>query len=425
MISYCFPPLKYPRSIQISRVLRYLDLPFTMITAEPGSDPLSEVDPTIPWPGPVHPDSKVRLLPTSASTRRTLNVLLKYRLLSLVQPDPYRFWAMGAARTIEALGLHAKHDVLVSFGQPMSDHLAALKLKRRTGIPWIAHFSDPWKRNSFRTNHLLSRLLDPSYEKKVLEEADHLIFTSEESRVLILEGYPAGYFAKSSVLPHSFDPDLYGTAAPCRDGKVRLVHAGNLYGHRTPDAFLKAIACLATSRPRILENLELHFYGKISADVRERALRYSIGPATLQIHGSVPYLESLTKMKEADGLILLDADADQSVFLPSKLVDYLGAGRPIFGVTPPGTSANLLRRLGDRQVSPRDPETIARELEVFLSEGGPRTRDPGILGQFDARKIAHELGQIIERVSQATVAARSLVHADPADAAGARAGRIA
>jgi glycosyltransferase involved in cell wall biosynthesis len=400
MISYCFPPLKYPRSVQISRVLRYLELPFTMITAEPGSDPLSEVDPTIPWPGPVHPESKVRLVPISASTRRTVDALQKCRLLSLVQPDPYRFWAMGAADMIEKSGLPATHDVLVSFGQPMSDHLAALRVKRRTGMPWIVHFSDPWKRNAFRTSHVLSRLLDPSYEKKVLHEADHLIFTSEESRLLVLEGYPSAYLAKASVLPHSFDPDLYGTAAPSRAGKRRLVHVGNFYGHRTPDAFLEAVACLATSRPRILEHLELHFYGHISADVRERALRYPIGAATLQIHGSVPYLESLTKMKEADGLILVDADADQSVFLPSKLVDYLGADRPIFGVTPPGTSANLLRSLGDRQVSPRDPGTIARELEVFLSEEASRPRDPGILAQFDARKIAHEFGQIMERVSQ-------------------------
>ena len=400
MISYCFPPLKYPRSIQISRVLRYLELPFTMITAEPGSDPLSEVDPTIPWPGPVHPDSTVRLLPPSASTRRTVDVLLKCRLLSLVQPDPYRFWAMGAARTIEVCGLAATHDVLVSFGQPMSDHLAALKVKRRTGIPWIAHFSDPWKRNSFRTSHLPSRLMDPSYEKKVFAEADHLIFTSEESRVLVLEGYPGGYVAKSSVFPHSFDPSLYGTAAPPRDGKIRLVHVGNFYGHRTPDAFLKAIAFLSTNRPRLLEKLELHLYGHISADVRERALGYAIGPATLQVHGSVSYLESLAKMKAADGLILLDADAEQSVFLPSKLVDYLGAGRPIFGVTPPGTSAKLLRSLGDRQVSPRDPETIARELEVFLADDRPRARDAGILAQFDAQKIAHEFGELMERVSQ-------------------------
>jgi hypothetical protein len=401
MISYCFPPLKYPRSIQISRVLRYLEQPFTMITAAPGSDPLSEVDPTIPWPGAVHPDSRIQLLPSSPSTRRALGALQKYRLMWLLQPDPYRFWAMGAAQAIEDLGLPAKHDVLLSFGQPMSDHLAALRLKRRTGMPWIAHFSDPWKRNSFRANQL-SRVLDPSYEKKVLEAADHLIFTSEETRILVLDGYPRGYAAKSSVLPHSFDPSLYGSADPAGNGRRRLVHVGNFYGHRTPDAFLKAVGCLAETRPAVLENLELHFYGLIAPEVRERALRYPIGAATLQIHGSVPYLESLARMKEADGLILVDADADQSVFLPSKLVDYLGAGRPIFGVTPQGTSANLLRSLGYRQVSPRDPETIARELDLFLADAAPATTDPRILAQFDAREIAHELGRILERVSSSS-----------------------
>jgi glycosyltransferase involved in cell wall biosynthesis len=401
LISYCFPPLKYPRSIQISRVLRYLKLPFTMITAEPGWHPQSEVDPTIPWTGPLHADSTVRRLRPSAADRRTADLLSKCRLLAHVQPDPYRFWAMGAAQTIGREALAARHDVLVSFGQPMSDHLAALKVKRRTGIPWMAHFSDPWKRNPFRTSQLPSRLLDPAYEKKVLEAADHLIFTSEESRVLVLDGYPREYLAKSSVLPHAYDPELYGDTAPRGDGKRRLVHVGNFYGHRTPDAFLDAVAWLAANRPEPLRNLDLHFYGQIPADVRERALAYPIAPATLQIHGSIPYTESLRKMKEADGLILLDADADQSVFLPSKLVDYLGAERPIFGVTPPGTSATLLRRAGDHQVSPRDRETIARELEAFLAADTPRTRDLGVLANFDARRIADEFGRIMEHLARA------------------------
>jgi hypothetical protein len=43
----------------------------------------------------------------------------------------------------------------------------------------------------------------------------------------------------------------------------------------------------------------------------------------------VGYQESLKLMSEADALLVIDAPADQSVFLPSKLIDYIGAGRPI------------------------------------------------------------------------------------------------
>src|SRR5688572_31175373 len=57
------------------------------------------------------------LFPYTTLFRSTLDVLLKCRLMWLAQPDPYRFWAMGAAQTIEELGLPANHDVLVSFGQ--------------------------------------------------------------------------------------------------------------------------------------------------------------------------------------------------------------------------------------------------------------------------------------------------------------------
>ena len=37
-------------------------------------------------------------------------------------------------------------DVIVSTGPPHSMHLIGLALKRRTNLPWIADFRDPWSK---------------------------------------------------------------------------------------------------------------------------------------------------------------------------------------------------------------------------------------------------------------------------------------
>ena len=45
-------------------------------------------------------------------------------------------------------------------------------------------------------------------------------------------------------------------------------------------------------------------------------------------------------------LLILDAPFDISVFFPSKLVDYIGAQKPILAITPEGSCADIVRRLG-------------------------------------------------------------------------------
>ena len=59
-------------------------------------------------------------------------------------------------------------------------------------------------------------------------------------------------------------------------------------------------------------------------------------------------------------LLVIDAPADDSLFLPSKLIDYLPLGKPILGLTPlRGASADLIRRLGYPVVAPDDEAAIA------------------------------------------------------------------
>jgi hypothetical protein len=83
----------------------------------------------------------------------------------------------------------------------------------------------------------------------------------------------------------------------------------------------------------------------------------------------VPYLESLRYISSADVLLLIDAPSDgPSVFLPSKLIDYLGSGNPVLGITPEtGTSADLIRRVNGIVVDPLSIHEIADALESIYA----------------------------------------------------------
>ena len=64
--------------------------------------------------------------------------------------------------------------------------------------------------------------------------------------------------------------------------------------------------------------------------------------------------------------LVIDAPSTEpSVFLPSKLVESIGARRPVWGISPPGTSADLITEWAGRDdacASPDDVEGVARML---------------------------------------------------------------
>ncbi|MFP5379541.1 MAG: hypothetical protein ACLGHP_07300, partial [Vicinamibacteria bacterium] len=72
---------------------------------------------------------------------------------------------------------------------------------------------------------------------------------------------------------------------------------------------------------------------------------------------------------EPDSLsFVIDAPSDgPSLFLPSKLVDYLPLGRPILAITPAeGPTADLVRALGYPVADPGDAGAIAAALRRLL-----------------------------------------------------------
>ena len=118
----------------------------------------------------------------------------------------------------------------------------------------------------------------------------------------------------------------------------------------------------------------------------------------------VTYLESLALMKSADLLLNIDASADISVFLPSKLVDYVGAARPIFGITPPGTSATLVRELGGWVADPKRPPEIADQLMLALSDieqwRSQRWGDAAVQATYEVKSVVASFEEMIAELAR-------------------------
>lgn len=398
------PPLSGPRAVQVTRTLSALgELGWQsrVICFGPRSDRYQQ-----DYRVSVEQLSRgaVTRLPV-ASPEEWFLVRALWRLCPPLkhQPDEKRVWLPGALAEARRALAAAPADALVSFAQPWTDHLVALRLHQETGLPWVAHFSDPWVDSPYFTTSAWARRTAATQESAVIHAASRIVFVNRYTRDCVMAKYPAALMDKTRIVPQGFEPGPPASSSR-PGGALRIVYTGRFYpGVRTPDTFLEALASL--QRVRSLEGrLLVEFVG---ADMTE----YQRHTAALKLDGVVTFAGRVdpatarAKAAAADVLLIIDAPSEgPSLFLPSKLVDYLPLRKPVLGVTPAqGPSAELLGALEYPVVDPNDISGIAAAIERLVDAHaagrlGPTPQHNEVSQAYDINQTTRAFAQILDEV---------------------------
>jgi hypothetical protein len=221
-----------------------------------------------------------------------------------------------------------------------------------------------------------------------------------------MAAYPEALRSKVRVLPHAYDPALYPRpGGGRRNGQILIRYLGAFYGKRTPAPLTSALEQLGTTDPELLRRTRVEVVGRIEQEMLDRA-QAALPPGSFEVLPHVDYVRSLELMAESDGLVVVDAPMERSPFLPSKLVDYIGSGRPIAALTPPGPAADVTRRLGGPVAEPSDPEASMRALRELLelaerSETGP-FGDPSVREEYSLETTSSEMARILDELIRDT-----------------------
>lgn len=390
-LSWSYPPMTYPRATQVARLAAHANIrPLEVYCLAPSGHRLIRSR-----------DASAGIdlvrIPRSFPVRTLERVFAKKRHRTLQEYDVRYLWWRRAARQIIRTRL-SSCDVLVTFGQPMVDHLAGLRIKKKTGVRWVAHFSDPWADNPFD-----SRARDwLASESAVLQAADLAIFTSQETIDLVYAKHPDAWRAKARVLPHSYDASLYPSVG-LKNDHVIVRYLGNLFAGRGPEPLFEAMLILRGRSPELLSRVRLEFIGEAPMEFVSHPLLSRLPAQCVKFLPKVGYLQSLALAKSADLLLNIDGPASTSVFLPSKLIDYVGAGRPILGISPPGTAARLIHRLGGWVADPTQPEQIVDQMSAALAFVAERKSEPwgnaAFRRTYQASEVAASFEQMIAQLA--------------------------
>jgi len=223
----------------------------------------------------------------------------------------------------------------------------------------------------------------------------------------VMAKYPGVLRDKVRTVPHAYEPEVFNVRHVERKDRLVIRYLGDLYSGRTPRPLIDALRQLLSSDPQIVARFRFEIIGDIhELDLKSMGME-ELPEGLLVLRQRVSYDESCELMASANGLMVIDAPApkgQKSVFLPSKLIEYIGAGRPIIGLTPPGTAANLITDLGGWVADPADSAQLAsvmRDFLSFLSDSDGTSApwgNPNVRKEFEAPNVASKFEQILSEL---------------------------
>ena len=331
--------------------------------------------------------------------KKPLDKLAIWLRANLIVPDPRVFWVKPSVEYLSQILEANKIDAVITTGPPHSLHLIGLKLKRKTGVKWLADFRDPWSTWEFLDvlpMHPLVRKQHQKLEAKVLKEADAVVtisptFQEEIQRLanrdihLITNGFD------SSDLPKDFG------SLPKINELFSIVYTGIIDSIRDPLPFLEVFKKVFEGHQ---VEARLTFVGKVSDKITDYIHADPWLERHIEFAGYVAHGEVFSYYEKAHLLLLILTNTKNAKGnIPGKLFEYIATGRPIIALgDPQGDAAQIIREAGAGEVFAHESNV---EMERFLMKMLNHKNDERLEeadSPFERKTLTKKLATLLDRL---------------------------
>lgn len=276
-------------------------------------------------------------------------------------------WALKALPAVKQLINQNHYDYILTRAQP--SHLIGDYVKKNYNIKWVCTWNDPFpikmypkpfgKGNSPAVSSTYSKTI------RIMQNADMFIFPNKR-----LADYMNKYIMASKdrikIIPHVMidNPQLKVKQKDC---KLRLIHSGSCTNGRSAHLLLLALKELITQGIMRDREIIVSFIGVVNED-DQQLFNDPILKDVTNIQEPVSYLKSLEILKEYDIAIIIEAAWEEGVFLPTKVSDFMMAGKRIFTISPQNGLLHDLYKQGfiSYYADVTDINSIKNELERII-----------------------------------------------------------
>lgn len=316
------------------------------------------------------------------------------------------------AAAVTPMALRGDWDVIIASSTPLTVAIPALLANRLRGTPFLFEIRDPWPELPQALSGPAGRVPRPVLA--AMERLANAACRRAAAVIALTEGMAQTAIARGAdpavvhVLPQGADLALFGPHVPpwrpagVFPSEMMAVYAGAHGPANGLDQLLDAAARLRGAPIRLVLAGEGSQKARLAARVTAERLPVQFIPP-------MPKHEVAALLAGADVALLCLAPVPEFAewTAPNKLVEALAAGRPVI-TNVPGRAARLITEAScGIAVPPGDAEALAAALLTLASDPARRAamgRAARALAErdFDARRIAWRLVELVERVAPAT-----------------------
>ncbi len=340
----------------------------------------------------------------NGNDRETDNAIRRLLHETIAFPDPKWPWIRGAVRAALARAQKDPYDAIFATGSPWSGFVVAERVARRLGLPFVLDFRDAW---TLDPREIWDGPRNRRLERRLLGRAAAVIGATDWICDRLRERCPELSPERVVTLTNGYDPAEFPAYSPelAEPDRLLLTYTGTFNdalppspADQTPYYLIEAIARL-DARHRSL--LRVRLVGNLGpcyrAYIRRRGLE-----DVIEVRGSVSHTLSLQHQLASDVLLVVVHDSPRApAVLTGKLVEYVGARKPILALAPEGEASKLVRSHGLGWVEPpRDAERIRARLAQLIEgwqRGSLSLRATGV-GEFSADVLTIRLADLLAEV---------------------------
>lgn len=328
-------------------------------------------------------------------------------------PDDYNLWACNATKTAE--DICKTHDISLVYTSlpPFSACHIGYKIKSKYNIPWIVDYRDLWYGDVLREwIPNVRQKLELLLEKHYMCHADVIISVSEP-KTMFLQQLHIQSKAKWETITNGYDSEIFEPllARPRQKNEyINFVYTGRLFKNRKGYAFAEALGQLCQENPELKNRVRIHILGGVSPEIKSRyddlLTQYDI-KAMYNFTGDISYQKAMEAQVNADYLLLIvDTGATSDGVIPGKLFEYIASRRPIFALTDPGATQEIIEKAQAGVVVPAESiEQCKLKLQEVLQNSPPENFNVNdeYLKQFDRKILSSRLASLFDQTISARI----------------------
>ena len=418
IIAYYFPPLGLSGVQRIAGFVRHFPKygwQPTVITAKPGGyfahdeslwNPIKKEGICVIRTRSLDPTRAFRSGTTVRFPRESKRQALAKVSSWLFVPDNKAGWLPFAVRAGLRMAASQTFDAVFSSAPPYTGHLVGSILSKKLELPLIADFRDAWVSNprhyyptSFHYN------LHVRQERRVLERSSAIIAINRPILDDLKKRHP-DVKRMELVVPHGYDEESRPATnhLSCTDGVLRFVYTGVFYDAQVPNYFLQGLSKFLEQYPDMRTKIRATFAGLVPSGFEDLVRTLNL-EEVVQYAGYLNHTRVMELQQKADVLwMTIGSRPGASGISTGKLFEYIGTGKPILALIPPGTARQTLRDYGAAYLAaPESMEDIIRALRTIREDwqhGKFPCPDEEFMSRFSRSRLTETLSRVLDSVTE-------------------------